>query len=62
MIVLLDWIVTLFNCIIEAQKLPLFYGLRNNCKPIGRACGKSNTSKGRTDKERGWLAIVKLEM
>ena len=58
----LDLIVTLFICIIDIQKLLLFYGLCNNCRPLGRACGKCDTSNGDTDKVRGRLAIVKLKM
>ena len=33
-----------------------------NCRPLGRACGKYDTSKGRTDKIRSRLAVVKIEM
>ena len=58
---LLDWIVTLFNCIIEVQKLLLVYELCNNCRPLGLACGKCDTFKGRTDKVKGRLALVKLK-
>ena len=31
-------------------------------RPLGRACGKCDTSKGRTDKVRGRLALVKLKV
>ena len=49
-----------FYCVTEVQKLLLFCGLCNNCRPLGRACGKCNTYKGPTDKLRGRLSLVKL--
>ena len=30
--------------------------------PLGRACGKCDTSKGRTNKVRGRLTLVKLKV
>ena len=54
------WIVTLFNSIVNTQKLALFCGLCNNSRPLGRACGKCVTSKGGTEKVRCRLALVKL--
>ena len=62
MVCYLDWIVTLFNCIIDIQKLVLFYRLCNNCRPLGKACGKYDTSEGHTDKVRGRFALIKLKV
>ena len=55
----------LLRCLIALlryKKLLLFYGLCNNCRPLDRACGKCDTSEGRTDKVKGRLALVKLKV
>ena len=48
--------------VIGMQKLLLFYEFFYNCRPLSMACGKYDTSIGRTDKVRGWLALVKLKV
>ena len=47
----------LFLCYVILMIL-IFYGLCSKCRPLGRACGKCDTSKGRTDKVRGTLTLV----
>ena len=47
---------------LEVSHLPYAIPNADNCRQLGRAYGKSDTSKGRTDKVRGRLALVKRKV
>ena len=50
----------MLNCNISIQTFLLFYGLCNNCRPLGRVCGKCDTSKDRAGKVKDRLAQVQV--